>query len=260
MSKSVIVLVTAIAVAASWFTVEDTAAARPAYIEGVDVSHHQGIVNWGKIAASGVRFAFVKATEGNSWTDPLYASNRAGAEKQGLLVGAYHFARPDGSTPSAILADARAEADHFVATAAPHPGELLPVLDLESNDGHLSPSQLTAWALAWLTRVGARIGAKPLVYSGYKFFEHNLADTVTFAAAGYMLWFPCYGVTTAIAPANNWDGKGWTFWQYTSTDHVPGIVGNVDRDRFAGPRLSAVTVPGVSAASPSPTSDRPPRG
>src|SRR5262245_52462151 len=60
-------------------------------LRGIDVSHHQGVVDWGKVAKSDVVFAILKATEGGDYVDDTFARNLAGARAAGLVVGAYHF-------------------------------------------------------------------------------------------------------------------------------------------------------------------------
>ena len=71
------------------------AAPPPGALPGIDVSRHQGTIDWAQVAASGQRFVLAKATEGLLTVDPTYATNRAGAMAAGLEFGAYHFARPD---------------------------------------------------------------------------------------------------------------------------------------------------------------------
>ena len=60
-------------------------------LRGIDVSHHQGVVDWGRVAKSDVAFAILKATEGGDYVDETFARNLAGAQAAGLVVGAYHF-------------------------------------------------------------------------------------------------------------------------------------------------------------------------
>ena len=95
-------------------------------IWGVDVSHHQGPIDWPKVASEPhVAFAFIKATEGGDWTDPRFATNWREARAAGLLVGAYHFftfCRPP-------LDQAR----HFLTTAPREPDALPAVLDVSSR-------------------------------------------------------------------------------------------------------------------------------
>ncbi len=116
-----------------------TATPSSPYTEGIDISHWQGTINWTKVAAAGKRFAFMKASESTDFVDNTYATNRQQARAAGLYVGAYHFAQP-----STGAGDAIAEADHFIDTAAPASGDLIPVLDLERS-GSLSQTALTAW-------------------------------------------------------------------------------------------------------------------
>jgi len=78
---------------------------------GIDVSHWQGEINWNSVHNSGKSFAFVKATEGNGFTDPKFITNMNGASANGMLVGAYHFARPD------LGNSATDEANYFVDIA-----------------------------------------------------------------------------------------------------------------------------------------------
>src|SRR5439155_21218837 len=86
----------------------------PAWLEGVDISHWNGTIDWSQVAASGERFVVMKATEGTGYVDPTYSSNRQGALAAGLVVTAYHFARPDLHPAQA---GAMAEADHYVDVA-----------------------------------------------------------------------------------------------------------------------------------------------
>ena len=67
----------------------------PNSLPGIDVSHHQNAIDWTQVAASGVRFAIAKASEGTAYIDPLFSTNRAEAMAAGIVFGAYHFARPD---------------------------------------------------------------------------------------------------------------------------------------------------------------------
>src|SRR5581483_5538443 len=136
--------------------------------KGIDISNNNGAINWAKVAGAGYRFAFGKATEGTTFTDGTYSTNRNASESAGLVFGAYHFARPSGTTAAAATASAVAQADYFLSVAQPQPGELPPVLDLEKT-GNLSPTLLTAWTQAWVDEVYSRLGVEPFVYSSPAF-------------------------------------------------------------------------------------------
>jgi hypothetical protein len=178
----------------------------------------------------------MKASEGTTLVDQTYASNRAQAKAYGLIVGAYHFARPN-RTPG----DAVAEADYFLAMSQVAAGDLLPVLDLEVNGG-LSPVELQEWVKGYLGRIYEGTGARGVIYTSPSFWRNSMADTSWFAANGYRtLWVAHWTSGPAPSvPAWNWGGIGWTFWQYTSSGTVPGISGRVDLNRYNGTDLAPV--------------------
>jgi lysozyme len=105
------------------------------YAKGVDVSNYQGSIDWLQVAGDGYSFAFAKASEGFTFTDVTYALNRTGAPGVGLRLGAYHFARPSGTSDATITTSAIGQADHFVDVAQPKVGDLPPVVDLETTGG-----------------------------------------------------------------------------------------------------------------------------
>jgi GH25 family lysozyme M1 (1,4-beta-N-acetylmuramidase) len=205
-------------------------------LEGIDVSHWQGTIDWPRVAAAGKKFVIMKATEGTGFVDWMYATNHAGARAAGIPTTAYHFANP-GATPG----DAVAEADHFVNIASLTDGDLVPALDLEQSGG-LGTTALRNWVASWLAHVTARVGVKPMIYVSPAFWVKYLGDTRYFADAGYkILWIAHWGVSNPTVPAQNWGGRGWTFWQYSDCGSVPGISGCVDLDRYNGTNLEAVT-------------------
>jgi len=220
----------------------------PGSLPGIDVSHWQETIDWTQVAASGQRFAIAKATEGQSYVDPMYATNAAGAAANGIVFGAYHFAKPDDTPDDAIL-----EADHFVDVAQLAPGNLVPALDIERTGG-LSQAELTGWILTWLGRVTERLGVKPMVYTSPHGWLVRTGDTTAVADAGYtILWVAHWGVSSPTLPANDWQGNGWTFWQYTDCGTVPGITGCVDLDWFAGTSFETVTIPSPDLTPPAVT-------
>lgn len=240
-----------------------SAQAQTTYTLGIDVSHHQEDppkpqIDWNQVVDSGHVFAFHKATEGATFTDNAYSGNRTDAAAASIPFGAYHFARPDGSTIAAAQADAAAEAQHFLNVAQPAPGDLVPVLDMEVTGG-LPPQRLIAWTQSWLDAIVSALDVQPLIYTSPNFWRNNLNDTTTFAAQGFPLWIAHYtGATAPSVPAANWNGAGWSFWQWTSCATVPGISGCVDEDRFPGSDLTPFTIPGAPEPEPTPEPATPP--
>ncbi len=215
------------------------APAAPGTLEGIDVSHWQNAIDWVAVRGAGKSFAYVKASEDTDFVDPLYATNRAAAEAVGIVVGAYHFAQPD-----IAAGDGAAEADHFVDTATPQKGELLPVLDLERTGG-LSTAALTTWVRNYLDRIEQRLGVRAVIYCSPNFWKNYMGDTTWFANNGYEVLWVAHWTTASdpTVPGGAWGANGWTFWQYTSDGVVPGIAGRVDLNRYNGSDLGRVRIP-----------------
>jgi lysozyme len=200
-------------------------------VPGVDVSKWQGDVDWTAVASTPTRFVIMRATRGNAYLDPRYAEYLAEASASGLILGAYHRAKV-----GVAAGDAEAEADHFVDVAQNAAGDVLPALDIEEHNG-LTVPQLTDWVRTWLARVYSRTGVRAMIYSSPHFWRTYLGDSTWFADHGYPLWIAHWNVPSPMVPAGDWGGRGWTFWQWTSSGRVSGIGPNVDRDRFNGTGL-----------------------
>lgn len=198
-------------------------------MNGIDVSVHQGAIDWPLVAAAGYSFALCKATEGVGWADRSFATNWRGCRQAGLRRGAYHFARPGlGNLPSA-------EADWFVQQVH-ETGDLLPgdvlALDLEDN-GVAVQEDLAGWALAWLEAVERTTGRRPLLYSYPAYLEqHGLMAAP--ALARFPLWLASWRRTPPLAPPP-W--RSIAIWQYTSRGEVPGITGFVDLNVCLDPSI-----------------------
>jgi lysozyme len=195
-------------------------------VHGIDLSRFQTQVDWGQARASGVNFAFIKATEGGDLVDPMFDSHWRGAAAAGVLPGAYHFfyhCRP-----------AAEQARWFIRHVPKTPGALPPVLDMEwtptsptctiRRDG----ATIRAEAQIFLDILERHYGQRPLIYTTVDFFE----DTELWRMQGVEFWLR----SVADHPHGVYDGKAWSFWQYTSTGVVPGIAGPVDINVFAGSR------------------------
>jgi GH25 family lysozyme M1 (1,4-beta-N-acetylmuramidase) len=213
------------------------------HVPGIDVSKYQGWIDWRIVSLTGVRFAILRATLGQNYVDPRYAHNLRLATANGIAVGAYHYAKP-GFGPR----DARVEADRFLRVARVAAGDVVPVLDIEETGG-LSPARLRAWAYAWLDRVHARTGVRPMIYAGNSFWRGFMGNTTAFARRGHALWVAHWYVNAPDVPGRRWGGRGYRMWQFSAVGRVPGIRGPVDRDRMRG-TLAEGTIASVAVVYP----------
>lgn len=196
-------------------------------LEGLDVSGFQPTtIDWGKVAASGVSFVIVKATDGLGSPDPHFAAHVAGASAAGLRCGAYHYLHPRHGKPQ----DAAAQADEFADRYLGAGCELVPAVDCEDtgNEG-VTPAEWLEAIRACTAQLEVRVGCKPMLYS-YPAFWASLGPTLAGATdlAACMLWWAQYGVSAPHTPAP-WAPKLPAVWQYTDKGVVPGVPGHVDR-------------------------------
>jgi lysozyme len=198
---------------------------RRAGVRGVDVSYHQGAVDWPAARAGGVAFAFARVADGRDLVDPAFAANWPGMKAAGVIRGAYQFFRP-AQDP---LAQAAAFLREIEARGGLHPGDLPPALDLEVTDG-VPAAEVRARAHAWLARVEETVGRTPIVYTSPGFSEELGADA---AFGRYTLWL-AHWETACPALPGPW--ARFRFWQDATDRAVPGIAAPVDSDWFDGTR------------------------
>ncbi|MDG3075997.1 glycoside hydrolase family 25 protein [Bacillus halotolerans] len=178
-------------------------------IKGIDVSHWQGNIDWKKVANDGIKFAFIKATEGITLIDKKFETNVLGANAAGIKTGAYHFAR-FGSKSEAL-----AEARFFLSLVKKVSLSYPLVLDLEVNQRDVSKSVLTNAAVAFLREIESA-GYFAMIYSSKSFFENCLDES---KLKPFALWIARYSSKL---------GRDADIWQYSDCGKVAGISGNVD--------------------------------
>ncbi|MDG4864636.1 lysozyme [Streptomyces sp. T-3] len=194
--------------------------------EGVDVSSHQGNVNWSGLWSSGVKWAYVKATEGTYYKNPYFAQQYNGSYNVGMIRGAYHFATPDTTSGAT-------QADYFVNNGGgwSRDGKTLPgALDIEWNPYGAqcygkSQSAMVTWIRDFLNRYKARTGRDAVIYTATSWWKTCTGNYSGFGATN-PLWVARYNTTPGELPA------GWgfyTMWQYTSSGPIVG-----DHNKFNG--------------------------
>lgn len=186
---------------------------------GIDVSYHQDTIEWGKVRRAGIRFAFIRVSDGLTVSDPEFVRNWTNARASRIARGAYQFFRPEES--------AIAQADKLIAAIADDKGELPPVIDVEVTGG-LRPTALAKQITLWVDRVRARLGVEPIVYTSPDFWRDEVGGADLSAQP---LWIAHYTKDCPRVPAP-W--TRWSFWQHSKTGRVPGIRGNVDLNVYQG--------------------------
>jgi lysozyme len=196
--------------------------------QGIDVSHYQETVSWPAVRQAGIEFAFAKATDGLTWTDPQFAANWPAMKAAGILRGAYHFFEPAD--------DPVQQAQFFLETVQLAAGDLPAALDVERAAS--GTTSLWEGVETWLQTVAAATGAQPFLYVAPSFANQNQAPA---SLAAYSLWIAEYGVAQPTLPAG-W--SSWMIWQHSESGTVSGVTTTVDLDLLNGPiaKLQALTL------------------
>jgi GH25 family lysozyme M1 (1,4-beta-N-acetylmuramidase) len=205
---------------------------------GMDVSGHQGTVDWPTAANNHAVFVYVKATEGTYYVNPNFAQQYNGSYQAGLIRGAYHFATPNTS-------DGVSQADYFLAHGGgwSNDGKTLPpAIDLEYNPYGdtcygLAPADLVTWIHAFVNEMKAHIGIFPTIYTSTSWWGQCTGNDNGFGPDP--LWIPRYGSSVGALPAG-WTGQ--TIWQYADSGTFPG-----DQDAYNG---SVEALHGFAAGAP----------
>jgi lysozyme len=184
---------------------------------GIDVSHYQNDVNWEKAKNSGVKYAFVKATEGSEYIDPLYKTNISQLAKTDIPFSTYHFFEPS--------IDPIKQAKHYLETVTNSNQNISPVLDVEITNG-LEAGELRKRIKTWLNYVEDKTGCKPIFYTYSSFWNSYLKDDFI----KYPLWLADYSKEISLP---NGVSK-WSIWQHSEKGKIAGVSSYVDLNLLNG--------------------------
>ncbi|MBD3771340.1 MAG: glycoside hydrolase family 25 protein [Rhodobacterales bacterium] len=189
--------------------------------EGIDLSHHNGRVNWEALSTAPLDFVYLKATEGRDWKDTRFQENWLEASQRGWHVGAYHF--------YLLCRNGAAQAENFIQSVEVREGALPPAVDLEyahncTPEG--SKEAVLAEIRDFLSALEAEYGARPVLYTTPEFHRDWLA--------GHFPDYPIWMRSLSGPP----EGEV-LIWQYSMKGSVPGVEGFVDLNRVPGEKAQA---------------------
>lgn len=186
-------------------------------VSGIDVSAHNGEIDFAAVKKSGVDFVFIKASEGETFRDKKFADNYERAMESGLVVGAYHYFRFDNEGVMQAMNLCQALGDR-----RPPLGVAIDI-EFENNASITNPMEIVENLSAMLDYLKLK-GLPIVLYSNKEGYYEFIADYFS----DYPLWICSFSDTPIEAD--------WTFWQYSHSGKVPGVNGKVDLDIFCGPR------------------------
>jgi lysozyme len=182
-------------------------------VQGIDVSRHQGEINWRVVATAGVDFAYIKATEGGDFTDRYFARNWQQAAEAGVPRGAYHF--------FTLCRSGKEQAAHAIATIPKDASALPLAVDLEFGgncSGRPDKAVLHRELSDFLRRVESHY-ERPVILYLVRDFDVHYAISQNFPRKLWYrsLYFPPEKLPQPLA-----------VWQYHNWTRVNGIHGPVD--------------------------------
>ncbi|WP_165021392.1 glycoside hydrolase family 25 protein [Dysgonomonas sp. ZJ279] len=189
------------------------------FIKGLDVSHHNPILNWEIVMEQDISFAYLKATEGTSHEDRNYPYNYDLAKKTNIKVGSYHF--------YSFGLSGKEQAAHFIKIAKCKSGDMLPAIDVEHSPANPYSKDPTYIAL---------------VIEELKVLENELYEFYGVHAIIYTNK-DCYKLYIKNKFPNNfiWMSDlhkepskdiNWRIWQFSHKGELPGIVGDIDLNYY----------------------------
>ena len=216
------------------------------FVHGLDVSHWQGNIDWNAVYNDGQVYSWAKASEGMTYEDPQFMANMTNGVNAGVVMGAYHFARPDNNLASEDAANFLNVAGAYIGN-----GFLPPVLDLENpySSGQaivlsdlLTSEELTNWVSDWMLEVETSTGVAPIIY-----VNGNYANYLNSSINNYGLWMANPN-ESQTPPTNIGVWNDWKFKQYSWWGNVSGITGDVDLNIFNGDITDFNTLIGINTA------------
>jgi len=193
-------------------------------IHGIDISRHNGIIDWQKINDERtennlIKFVFIKATEGGDLLDVNFETNWKKAKEHGFIRGAYHF--------YVSYTDPKLQALNFIINARHEKGDFVPILDFENNGRtEKERRELSKNVKIWLDTVEKYLEVKPIIYTNKPIFKEYIKGKLD----EYPIWVADYYSENL----NNFDCKNLILWQHSDKGKVPGIKKNVDFNVFLG--------------------------
>lgn len=192
---------------------------------GIDVSHHQGAIDWRSIARDGVSFAYIKATEGGDFVDPRFQENWRGSGAADVERGAYHFFTQCRSGTT--------QAKNFIRTVPRTDSTLRHAVDAE-HMGSCREGPRVADIVReieiFLDLVEAHYGRRPIIYTTQEFHDEYLTNRLE----GEKFW-----LRSLVAPPSFRSGD-WVIWQYHNRGRRAGVSGPVDLNVLRAENLSDI--------------------
>lgn len=190
------------------------------FVKGIDVSHHNPIIQWESLLDQNITFAYLKATEGTSHEDRNYMYNYELAKNTNIKVGSYHF--------YSFTLSGKEQAQHFLKKAQFKSGDMLPAIDVEHSPANPYNKdkkyiKLVIDELKILEKeLYENFGVHPVIYTNRDCYKLYIKGHFP----NNLMWI----CDLHNEPSD--DIKNWRIWQFSHKGELPGIEGNIDLNYY----------------------------
>lgn len=199
-------------------------------VKGIDISNHQGEIDWEKLRQEKLSFIIIKATEGNDHNDSLFSYYYTNSKKEGYATGGYHFYR--------LCSPGREQAQNFINTVPKDSLDLPPSIDFEFGGNCDTTGLVRANVIReiqeCLDLLEKHYGKRPIIYSTRGFYRAYMVDNFK----DYPLWMRSIYRSPVFR-----EKRAWAIWQYANRGHVKGINTFVDLNVVNGQSVKALEKP-----------------
>jgi len=187
-------------------------------IDGIDISHHNGRIDWGKVKKrhKDIKFVYIKATEGATWEDSNYDYNLKHARKKGFLVGSYHFFN--------YRCDAQTQFNNFKRNIDVSKQDIIPMVDFEKYGTVKNAPNAVKELKHFCKLVKSHFGVYPMIYTNERIYNDFLWEDFS----KYHLFIANYKRQKPSLKGN----ARYTIWQYSERGRIEGVKENVDLNLF----------------------------
>lgn len=189
------------------------------FVKGIDVSHHNPILNWDAAMEDGISFAYIKSTEGTTHIDRNYIYNYELAKSTNIKVGAYHF--------YSFAISGKEQAQHFIANSKFEKGDMIPVIDVEHSpvNPFSKDDKYVALVVSELkileNELYQYLGVHPLLYTNKDCYKLYIKGNFT----NNMIWM----CDLDKEPAED---VNWRIWQFSHKGKLRSINEDVDLNYY----------------------------
>ena len=190
------------------------------FIKGIDVSHHNPILDWNHVESQNISFAYIKATEGNTHKDRNYLYNYDLAKKTNIKVGSYHF--------YTFGLSGKEQGKHFIQTAKFQKGDLIPAIDVEHSKANPHSSDSTYLSIVKKELqvleniIYEHFGIRPVIYTNKECYKLYVKDLFP----ENIIWM------CDLHKEPSEDIKNWRIWQFSHEGKIKGISEDIDLNYY----------------------------